>query len=40
MELLEVRPEVLEKIELMWIDSDYNAHKQGVNSLVDDLSSC
>ena len=38
MELVEKRPEVLEKVKLLWVDSGYKGDKESLGSMVDDSS--
>jgi putative transposase len=40
MELLEERPELLEKVQVLWVDSGYDGDKESTCSLVNDSSSC
>jgi hypothetical protein len=39
MELLEERPELLEKVQVMWVDSGYDGDKESSFGLADDSSS-
>lgn len=39
-ELLEERPELLEKVKIMWVDSGYDGDKESALCLVNDPSSC
>lgn len=40
MELVEERPELLEKVEVIWVDSGYDGDKFARFGLADDPSSC
>ncbi len=40
MELLEEYPDLLEQVEVMWVDAGYNGNEEGAGYLADDSSSC
>ena len=40
MELLEQYPEILEQVEVMWVDAGYDGDKASPSCLADDSSSC
>ena len=40
MELVEERPELLAKVEVLWVDCGYDGDKESSGCVVDDSSSC
>jgi putative transposase len=40
MELWEEHPEILEKVEVIWVDSGYDGDKASSSRVADDSSPC